>query len=116
MRISDWSSDVCSSDLHAIETARMPEKARLLLLERAAAAISSHMADLLRQSGGTLVPSEFIGSLDAAVHELSSASDRLLSAAARARFASLGATFVEAGAPAGLAAKDRRSTRLKTRN
>src|SRR3546814_15305716 len=98
MRISDWSSDVCSSDLHAIETARMPEKARLLLLERAAAAISSHMADLLRQSGGTLVPSGFIGSLDAAVLELSSASDRLLSATVRARFASLRATFIEAGA------------------
>ena len=90
----------------AIETARMPEKARLLLLERAAAAISSHMADLLRQSGGTLAPSEYIGSLDAAVHELSSASDRLLSAPVRARFAGLRAKFVEAGAPAALAAKD----------
>src|SRR3546814_16302967 len=88
----------------------MPEKARLLLLERAAAAISSHMADLLRQSGATLGPSEFIGSLDAAVPELSRASDRLLSAAARTRFASIGAPFVDAFEQTGLAAKERHQT------
>src|SRR3546814_20543830 len=80
----------------------MPEKARLLLLERAAAAISSHMADILRQSGGTPAPSAAIATLATAVGELSGAADKLLSAPVRARFARLGAPVVEEGAPAPL--------------
>jgi len=89
----------------AIESTRMPEKARLLLLDRAAAAISSHMADILRQSGGTLAPGDAIATLAPAVGELSGAADKLLSAPVRARFARLEAQFVEAGAPAALAAR-----------
>src|SRR3546814_12325870 len=83
----------------------MPEKARLLLLERAAAAISSHMADILRQSGGTLAPSAAIATLAPAVGELSGAADTLLSAPVRARFARPEAQFVETGAPTALAAR-----------
>jgi glutamate dehydrogenase len=37
----------------AIETAAMPEQARILLFDRAAAALSTHMADLLRVGGGS---------------------------------------------------------------
>jgi glutamate dehydrogenase len=89
----------------AIESANMPEVARLLLLERAAAAISSHMADLLRQSGGSLAPSADIKALSAGVHELSEESDALLSSSVRARFTDMQAQFAEAGAPHALAAQ-----------
>ena len=47
----------------AIETADMPETARLTLLERTAAAMSSHMADLIRHSGASFAPSEQINCL-----------------------------------------------------
>lgn len=89
----------------AIESAKVPEDARLLLLERASAAISSHMADLLRQSGGSLAPSADIAALAPGVEELARSSERLLTPAVRARFAGLQAQFLEAGAPANLAAR-----------
>ncbi|HAU21328.1 MAG TPA: glutamate dehydrogenase, partial [Erythrobacter sp.] len=89
----------------AIERANMPESARLLLLERSAAAISSHMADLLRQSGGSLAPSSDIEMLAAGVEELAKSSDRLLTPAVRARFDGLQEQFAKAGAPANLASQ-----------
>jgi glutamate dehydrogenase len=89
----------------AIEGGNMPEEARLLLLERAAAAISSHMADLLRQNGGSLGPSGDIKALTAGVGELAKSSENLLTPAVRARFAGLQAQFAEAGAPASIATR-----------
>ena len=49
----------------AIETARMPETARLQLFERAASALRGHMADLLRAGGAMQRPSQLIGEVAA---------------------------------------------------
>ena len=89
----------------ALESATMPETARILLLDRAAAAMSSHIADLLRESGGGLAPSESISRLSRGVEKLSASSDELLSDASRKRSDALLAQFVEAGATKQLAAK-----------
>jgi len=88
---------------HALEGTPMPESARLLLLGRTAAAVSSHMADLLRESGASLAPSTVIARLSNGVVKLSGSTDALLSDAARQRSRELQAQFVEAGAPAALA-------------
>ncbi|MBH0114243.1 NAD-glutamate dehydrogenase [Novosphingobium sp. YJ-S2-02] len=61
----------------AIDEAAMPEDARLALFERAAAAVRSHMADLLRAGAGRAAPEQLearlkpgIALLDANVYEL----------------------------------------------
>lgn len=87
----------------SIETARMPETARLLLLARTAAAVSSHMADLLRESGASLEPAQMIAHLAKGVTKLSDSAGSMLSEVAQARSRELQAQFVEAGAPAALA-------------
>ena len=87
----------------AIETAKMPEQARLLLLGRTAAAVSSHMADILRESGASLSPSEAIARLKKGVADLSGNARGLLSDVAQARSRELQGQFVAAGAPAVLA-------------
>lgn len=89
----------------AIEETSMPEDARILLLERSAAAMSSHMADLIRQSGAQIVPSEQIKSLSKGMNKLDEISDSLLSSAVRRRSSNLSEYFVEHGAPRNLAAK-----------
>ena len=48
---------------HTIETAAMPEAARLLLFDRTALALRNHMADLLRAGAGTVAPSKLIAAL-----------------------------------------------------
>ncbi|RGP42002.1 Glutamate dehydrogenase [Altererythrobacter insulae] len=90
---------------HAIETSDMPEIARLTLFERAAAAMSSHMADLLRHGGTTFTPSEQIKSLTKGIGLLEKHSGDLLSPAARERSAELCHYFVELGAPKTVAGK-----------
>ncbi|WP_234989969.1 NAD-glutamate dehydrogenase domain-containing protein [Altererythrobacter xiamenensis] len=90
---------------HAIETAEMPEEARILMLDRAAAAMSSHIADLLRESGAVLEPSKPIADLAKGVEKLSGSTEKLLSEAARKQSQRLTTQFVEAGAPADIAAK-----------
>lgn len=87
----------------AIETAKMPENARLLLLGRMAAAVSSHMADLLRECSASLAPSDMIARLAKGVAKLSGSASSLLSDVARARSRELRAQFVEAGAPVAVA-------------
>ena len=89
----------------AIEDANMPEDARILLLDRSAAAMSSHMADLIRQSGAQIVPSEQIKSLSKGMSQLDDQSDSLLSDAVRKRSSNLSEHFVDQGAPRNLAAK-----------
>ena len=89
----------------AIEDANMPEDARILLLDRSAAAMSSHMADLIRQSGAQIVPSEQIKSLSKGMSQLDDQSDSLLSGAVRKRSSNLSEHFVDHGAPRNLAAK-----------
>jgi len=89
----------------AIESGDMPETARLKLLERTAAAMSSHMADLLRHGGTGFAPSELIKSLTRGIGQLEKHSGDLLTETARERSAELCQHFVELGAPKAAAGK-----------
>ena len=89
---------------HALETAAMPETARILLFDRAAAALSSHMADLLRVGAGTVPPTRLVAELEKGVHSLSDAAATLLAAEPRAQSDALCAKLAAAGAPAAEAA------------
>ena len=89
---------------HGIETRPMPEAARIMLFDRAAAAMVNHMADLLRVSGGALSAGELVSQLGEGVKLLSGATGRLLSRESQAQSAALQERFVAAGAPAELAA------------
>ncbi len=83
----------------AIETSAMPERARILLFDRAAATMVTHMADLLRVESGSSQPGQMVADLRAGVRELSQATGRLLAAEAKAQSARLRADFAAAGAP-----------------
>ncbi len=87
-----------------IETRPMPETARIMLFDRAAAAMVNHMADLLRISGGTLSAGDLVERLEGGVKLLSEATGHLLSSESKAQSATLQARFAEAGAPVDLAA------------
>jgi len=83
-----------------IETARMPETARIQLFERGAAALRAHMADLLRAGGTMQRPSQLIGEVAPGVAELVDHVDDLLADEARGHAQSIAAELIEAGAPA----------------
>ena len=89
----------------AIENGDMPETARLALLERAAAAMSSHMADLIRHSGASIAPGTAIDKLSKGIGLLEQAAERLLSDAVRQRSRKQSEYFVDQGTPRALAAK-----------
>jgi glutamate dehydrogenase len=89
---------------HAIETARMPEIARLQLFERAASALRGHMADLLRAGGAMLGPSHLIGDVAPGVAELVDHVDDLLADEARGHSQAIAADLIERGAPPKIAA------------
>ena len=90
----------------AIESAQMPESARILLFERTAHATRGHMADLLRSgaSGGAQAaiaggaPTALAADLAPGMQELDAELDDLLSAEARARSAQMRDGLVAAGA------------------
>ncbi len=89
----------------AIETAAMPEAARILLFDRAAAAMVTHMVDLLRVSGGLAEPARMLSELSAGVTELSNAASLLLSAEGKSQSARMCADFARLGAPEAVSAK-----------
>ncbi len=89
----------------AIETAAMPETARVMLFDRAAAAMTDHMADLLRVGAGSTQPSALVAGLSTGVHTLSQATGRLLAPDSQALSARMQADFVAAGAPGEIAAR-----------
>ncbi len=88
-----------------LDTAKMPEAARLMLFDRTASAMRGQMADLLRVGASTAPPSRMIQELAKGVHELSVAKDSLLAAEARQQSAKLRAGFAAAGAPEKIAAE-----------
>ncbi|MBO9498213.1 MAG: NAD-glutamate dehydrogenase [Novosphingobium sp.] len=88
-----------------IETAKMPEPARIRLFERAAAAVTDHMADILRAGKGAVQPSALVAELSGGVRELSAAASRLLAAEARGRSEQSREEFAAAGAPQAEAAQ-----------
>ena len=83
-----------------IETAAMSETARITLFDRAAAALSDHIADLLRVGGHSCEPSKLVAELQGAVSELSGDIDSLLTGEARTQSERMRAALGEAGAPA----------------
>lgn len=82
-----------------IETAPMAEGARITLFDRAAAALSDHIADLLRIGGHTCEPSKLVAELQAGVAELTENPSSLLSNEVRAQSARMRSAMAEAGAP-----------------
>src|SRR5690606_14617237 len=88
----------------AIETAQMPEGARIQLFERAASALRGHMADLLRAGGSTQSPSQLVGDVAPGVTELVDHVDDLLAKEARSHAEAIAVDLMEAGAPGKIAA------------
>ncbi|PKB14177.1 glutamate dehydrogenase (NAD) [Novosphingobium kunmingense] len=88
----------------AIETTPMPEAARILLFDRAAAAMTDHMADLLRAGGGSTAPSKLVHDFAAGVKTLTHDTDALLASEAKSQSARMRADLAAAGAPEKVAA------------
>ena len=88
-----------------IESARMPEDARIYLFRHTAGALRSQMADLIRAGASSRLPSELIAALDTGVQDLSAATGTLLASAAREQSDRLIDEFVQLGAPEKIAAK-----------
>ena len=82
-----------------LDTEPMPEAARLALFDKSAAAMRSHMGDLLRAGGATAPPSRVVAELAQGVAELTRGTDDLLAAESRQQSAKLRAEFVRLGAP-----------------
>ncbi|WP_296678623.1 NAD-glutamate dehydrogenase domain-containing protein [Novosphingobium sp.] len=88
----------------AIETTPMPEAARILLFDRAAAATTDHMADMLRAGGGSTLPSKLINDFAAGVKALTHDSEALLASEAKSHSVRMRADLAAAGAPERVAA------------
>ncbi|MEP2549925.1 MAG: NAD-glutamate dehydrogenase domain-containing protein, partial [Marinomonas sp.] len=86
-----------------LDTADMPEPARIMLFERVAIAARGQMADLLRLGAGKRAPSELAAELRAGVSELSKAREVLLVGQAREQSATMHAEILAAGAPKDIA-------------
>ena len=89
----------------AIETAAMPETARLALFDEVAAATRSHMADLLRASGSGLAIGPVLARLQRGIASLDRASATLLLEEARTQSSAIARQLGAAGAPPELAAR-----------
>ncbi|WAT17067.1 NAD-glutamate dehydrogenase [Aurantiacibacter sp. MUD11] len=87
----------------ALDTADMPETARLMLFDEAALALRGHIADLLRAGGHHHSPSDLREEIAPMVAELVDNVDTLLGDEARAHVEGIAANMVEQGAPAKLA-------------
>jgi len=83
----------------AIETTDMPEAARIMLFDAAAAAMRPHMGDLLRAGAGTVPPSQLVTDLEKGVSQLSAVASDLLGDEIRAHSRALRAGLTDAGAP-----------------
>ena len=89
----------------ALETAAMPESARVMLFDRLAAAVGNLMSDVLRTSPGVLAPSQIVARLGKSVRLLSEGTDELLSTESRQQSERLRHGLAVAGAPDRLAAQ-----------
>ena len=99
-----------------LETAKMPEAARVKLFDRAAAAITDHMADLLRASKGPVKPAILVAELGPKIRELADGASKLLADEARVQSAKMRGGFVEAGAPGERGGHGRKTVRSRWRN
>lgn len=87
-----------------IETADMPEVARIRLFDRASASLADHMADLLRMGECVYSPARLIAELAPGVNELSRNKARLMKKEAHIQSEKMRDGFVAIGAPAAEAA------------
>jgi len=95
-----------AGDLWAeLESAEMPEDARIYLFRHTAGALRSQMADLIRVGASTTPPSELIDSLKPRVAKLMTGSEELLTDASIRQSEKLKSEFVEMGTPEKLAAR-----------
>src|SRR5690606_33466885 len=83
----------------ALDSGRMPEQARLLLFERAAVALRSHMADLLRARGSDLSPAAVVEDMRKQVAELGTHVEDLLAQDTREHAEGIAEELATAGAP-----------------
>src|SRR5690606_11598667 len=83
----------------ALDSARMPEEARLALFDRAAMALRSHMADLLRARGSTISPATAIGDLKRSIGTLERQVDQLLAEDTRDHAERIAHDLTAIGAP-----------------
>ncbi len=90
---------------HDLDTARIEERARLLMFDRLAAAIGNLMSDVLRSAGGRVVPSALVKELGPNVAALGGATGELLSTEIKAQSTRLQQSFIDAGATEALARK-----------
>ncbi len=88
-----------------LDTAAMPEQARLALYARIAEALRGHIGDVLRAAHGHLVPGLLIIDLAGRVGELSAAMDEVLQGEAKVQAQRLTAQLADAGAPADVAGR-----------
>ena len=88
----------------ALESAAMPEAARLVLFDRLAAAVGNLMSDVLRTATGQVDPGNLVSELGKGVAILSQSTGELLSAESRNQSQRLRQSFAVAGAPDKLAA------------
>ena len=87
---------------HDIETADMPEAARIALFDEAALATRSHIADLLRVTSPGTAPGSVIARLSSGVKELDQQTSVLLLDEARAQGARIMAQLIALEAPESL--------------
>ena len=87
-----------------LESAAMPEAARLLLFDRAAAALRTQIADLLRTGRAPARPSQLVAELAPGVARLAGQTGKLLNAEGRAHSARMLDELRAGGAPDGAAA------------
>ena len=89
----------------AIETAAMPEAARIALFDEVARATRSQIADLLRSMPAGTAPGAALERLQPGIERLAAETPALLRDEAKAQSARVVAALEEAGAPADLAAR-----------
>jgi glutamate dehydrogenase len=82
-----------------IETAPMPENARLALFGGMAHAVRGHMADLLRVGAGRVAPDALAGRLSGAVSAMAAQTRDLLGESGRAHSGRISTWLVSQGAP-----------------
>ena len=88
-----------------LESAKMPEDARLYLFRHTAGALRSQMADLIRVGVGSTPPSKVIASHQKRVAQLSTGTADLLTDASIRQSDKLKAEFIAMGAPERIAAR-----------
>ena len=87
----------------ALDTAEMPEQARLAMFAQAALGLRGHVADVVRASGGNTSATSLQAQIAPVFSKLVGEADSLLGEQARVHMAAISASMTELGAPANLA-------------